>query len=175
MFGRHAGKTCTRFHAGRVGSVLYGVSSPSDPSVAGARRLSQVLTRLKAVAEGRSYARMAADLDLHPETVRRYLLHGPPCVNFLLALNRCGYSIDWIIAGLHGMQLRDHPKALREISTAELLAEIGRRLQAQEDAQRMVTQHIAAIQARLVQVERSQNGDIREVKAAQEHGSNALA
>lgn len=74
-----------------------------------------------------TYRGLAERLGLHPETLRRYIINGPPSVEFYQAIHREGYSIDWIVGGTYEARIADHPRPLSDVPIEELFAEIGRR------------------------------------------------
>lgn len=87
-----------------------------------------MLSRIQSLASDKSYAKVASGLGMHPETLRRYMIAGPPGMHFLLALFEQGYSLDWIAGGTHSPRRSDHPVALSEVSTDELTKELCARL-----------------------------------------------
>ncbi len=93
---------------------------------------------------------MARELGVHAETIRRYAKDGPPCLPFLLGLQRCGYSVDWLVSGVHDARLERRPKPLKDVPTEALLAEVSRRFGGSAG-------HITAVLARVSEVERRLN------------------
>jgi hypothetical protein len=89
-----------------------------------------LIARIRAVLRGRSNEAIAAWAGVSAESIRRYLAGDPPPARFLVAM--CEHediSGDWLLTG------RGHPRisqqssaALRECELADVLGEVGRRL-----------------------------------------------
>lgn len=95
--------------------------------VASTEDVRAICSRLFSILADETYKGLAERLGLHPETLRRYIVSGPPGIEFYQALHRKGYSVDWIVGGTYAARLADHPRPLAEVPTHELFAEIGRR------------------------------------------------
>ncbi|HEX2838482.1 MAG TPA: hypothetical protein VHN77_10175 [Phycisphaerales bacterium] len=95
--------------------------------IAGTEDVRAICARLFSILANETYRGLAERLGLHPETLRRYIINGPPGVEFYQSLHREGYSVDWIVGGTYNARLVDHPRPLADIPTHELFAEIGRR------------------------------------------------
>lgn len=95
--------------------------------IASTEDVRAICARMFSILANETYRGLAERLGLHPETLRRYIINGPPGVEFYQSLHREGYSIDWIVGGTYNARLADHPRPLAEIPTHELFAEIGRR------------------------------------------------
>ena len=70
--------------------------------------------RLRRVAGDRSYRQIGSATNTHPETVRRYLTGGLPCVRFITAFCEAyGINANWLLFGEEPMTRAPRGMALR--------------------------------------------------------------
>lgn len=120
-------KSSSTLHVSPVAHVHDDVERRRQGVIANTEDVRAICARLISILADETYRELAERLGLHPETLRRYIISGPPGIEFYQSLHREGYSIDWIVGGTYGPRRVDHPRPLADIPTHELFAEIGRR------------------------------------------------
>jgi transcriptional regulator with XRE-family HTH domain len=96
--------------------------------------LEKLTERIRLIVGAYYVSEVAELVDMNPETVRRYIRGAAPSAQFLMRLaNACDVSSDWLLRGVgprHRSNALGH--TLRDVSDAELVAELRRRLDEQE-------------------------------------------